>query len=309
MSHNRAGTGGQWFSSFLARNRVEPTTEAHTQMGQHVLDDDEEWYKVDGEDLERQDEGGGEVKGEEKSGGKEWNPAEYRVELSGYKDGLFGRKNSDEENTGETGNTALGLDGAGTAGRDPVKSKPEALYFSMRPTLLEDCYLTSTVPSLFGLTLPPCCPEMQVAYENIVHRLRAIWLRETSYCHITNAAEYRTVVLITAYIIQSQLSRETPPGDFPPALAVKRTPWRREPVFLFEIYWAAYFVREADMMLHWPNMTEESRGAQRFANAVVPIPKELHVRVRNKENLKWVIELWEKWHAEKRKDMRDDNGV
>ena len=72
---------------------------------------------------------------------------------------------------------------------------------------------------------------------------------------------------------------------------------------MFEMYWASYFVREAQMMAQCGDVSEEQREKQDFATRLYPIPKELGIVFRKRENRKGVVGLWEVWHREKRADM------
>jgi hypothetical protein len=160
------------------------------------------------------------------------------------------------------------------------------------------------VPSLFTLSLPPCGLGLQIAYENIVHRLRTLYLsspRPSPSSHLTH-------VLSICTAIHTALATEVTQFPITPSRhrAHLRTPWRRESVVLFESHWVAYFVREAGMMAQWASMTEAQQEKQDFSNRLYPIPKELGIVVRNRRNRRGVVGLWEAWHKEKRADVFGD---
>lgn len=54
------------------------------------------------------------------------------------------------------------------------------------------------------------------------------------------------------------------------------------------------------MLEQWPGMTKQAKEKQDFANRMYLIPKELGVVVKRRELRDGVLELWRKWHEEKR---------
>ena len=145
---------------------------------------------------------------------------------------------------------------------------------------------------------------MQIAYENIVHRLRALYLASPA----PSPSKDLDHVLSICIAVHAALATEATqsPPDLSLHRAHLRTPWRREAVVMFESHWADYFVREAGMMAQWARMTEAQQEKQDFTNRLYPIPKELCVVVRDRRNRKGVVGLWESWHKEKRADMFGD---
>lgn len=69
-------------------------------------------------------------------------------------------------------------------------------------------------------------------------------------------------------------------------------------------------MREAGVLKRWPRMTEAERDRQEFSQSMFRVPRELGVMVKCRENQASVFELWEKWHALKRRDLvREKKGV
>jgi hypothetical protein len=110
-----------------------------------------------------------------------------------------------------------------------------------------------TVPTLFSTALPPCGLVPQLAYENIVHRLRALWLSRSQ-----NPSANLSVTSLCRVILADLKTEE----DQPISQALK--PWRRSSVFAYEVRWARYFVREAETMDKRPTMTEKQADKQDF---------------------------------------------
>jgi hypothetical protein len=149
------------------------------------------------------------------------------------------------------------------------------------------------VPSLLSTKLPPCGLELQVSYQNVLHRLRRIWL------HF--AAHDSTVpsLLDVCKVVKLHIEREHFSQPFGTGACM---PWRRANVFKFEFKWAMYFVREAEVMERWPRMNAGQRDRQEHAYRLFLVPKELGLVVR-KENKDAVMGLWKEWNEEKRADM------
>jgi hypothetical protein len=254
-------TGG-WFSSLLGRDR----SEARDQMVRDVVDDDDDWCDVP-------------------HGEEERNNCEQNMDGAG----------------GQCDETAL--KSTGDDGNNSIERKESSNLHPSKPFPSCQAAINSQypVPPLFSLALPPCGPHVQVAYENVVHRLRAVHLQATS----TNSSNstYSPSTLTTS-LCQAVLTSLTHENQQSPAgtqvRTGRRTPWRSEVVFRYEIAWAKYFVREAQMLEQWPSMTEQAREKQDFANRMYLIPKELGLVVKKREMRDGVLELWMVWHEGKR---------
>lgn len=155
--------------------------------------------------------------------------------------------------------------------------------------------LTIAVPSLFGQDLPPCGPIQQVAYANVNKRLRKLWLQ-----HINDQSDDNPILSIC---IRVRNDLEAEANEFPSGNQLgtkKRKPWRRKIVFEYEYRWSKYFLREAEMqqMIHETNKAQLEE--QVFLDGVYPIPKELHMVVKDRLNKIMVQEAWKTWNAKKR---------
>ena len=111
-----------------------------------------------------------------------------------------------------------------------------------------------TVPTLFSTALPPCGLLPQLAYDNIVHRLRALWLSRSQ-----DPSSGNLSILSLCRTVLADLKTEE---DQPVSQALN--PWRRSSVFAYEVRWARYFVREAETMDKRPRMTEKQADKQDF---------------------------------------------
>lgn len=95
---------------------------------------------------------------------------------------------------------------------------PLALDFN--PTIAHRNPTNMAVPAIFGKDLPPCGPEVQVAYENVNTRLRKHWLAHRGHqpvvevCNVVKEELVNQNFLFPAFTIK---------GVFK-----KRKPWRRE---------------------------------------------------------------------------------
>ncbi|KAH7087789.1 hypothetical protein FB567DRAFT_621870 [Paraphoma chrysanthemicola] len=156
------------------------------------------------------------------------------------------------------------------------------------------------MPSLFSKTLPPCGYEIQVAYQNMVHRLRLSWLHYVARTQSTENVPLHSFCADIKRRLELEQNRD-PIGAL--HKTGERTPWRRETVFAFELRWADYFVREAGMMQRWPNLGEAERDRQQFMHRLFPIPKELKIVIKNKDIKREIIALWNTWNGEKRMDL------
>lgn len=154
------------------------------------------------------------------------------------------------------------------------------------------------MPALLNDNLPPCGLYPQLAYENVVRRLRKIWLQRAVQDH-TNVP----LVEICNWILQDYKieAEDSPPGT--EYLTRQRQPWRREEVFRYEIRWAQYFVREAEVMEKRSTMSKEDLGMQDFRDKLQPIPRELGIYIRKSGYKKTVLELWMAWHQDKRREV------
>ncbi|CAN9433883.1 unnamed protein product [Alternaria alternata] len=147
----------------------------------------------------------------------------------------------------------------------------------------------TSMPTLFSTALPPCGLLPQLAYDNMVHRLRALWLSRSQ-----NPSANLSVLSLCRIVLADLKTEEDQPVSQP------LNPWRRSSVFAYEVRWARYFVREAETMDKRPGMTEKQADKQDFMDRMYPIPKELKIVVANRKNQKQVLDLWKEWHHGKR---------
>ncbi|KAL1793784.1 hypothetical protein ACET3X_008766 [Alternaria dauci] len=147
----------------------------------------------------------------------------------------------------------------------------------------------TSMPTLFSTNLPPCGLLPQLAYENIVHRLRALW-HECS----QNPSANISVPSLCREVLDALKTEEDQP------VSQTLNPYRRPSVFMYEIRWARYFMREAETMEKRPGMTEKQADKQDFMDRMYPIPKELKIVVANRKNQKQILDLWKAWHHGKR---------
>jgi hypothetical protein len=163
---------------------------------------------------------------------------------------------------------------------------------TMDPIL--EAQLLSGMPSLLSTSLPPVGLELQVSYQNVLHRLRRIWL------HHAADASTNTSFLDMCKLVQSHLEGEYSSHQL---TTVPRTPWRRDSVFKWELKWAAYFVREADLRQRWPEMDQAARDRTYRANRQNWVPPELSGVVMMRGNWFTRLKLWKVWTKEKDGDM------
>ncbi|KAF5844484.1 hypothetical protein GGP41_007514 [Bipolaris sorokiniana] len=163
----------------------------------------------------------------------------------------------------------------------------------------DELALLPYMPPLFGCELPPCGLMPQIAYQNVVQRLRKWWL--------LRAKETPTEISLT-YICEKvfdDLLDESEKLPFGKANnTTRRTPWRREQVFKFEPCWAHYFVLEARQMNERSSTTamkQETRDAH--PEAEYGIPMTLGIHVKNPANREHVCHLWREWHKKKRRPI------
>lgn len=141
------------------------------------------------------------------------------------------------------------------------------------------------MPSLFGLDLPPCNADIQVAYENVVNRLRVRWLNQrgsigtVDLCHAVKTELSNQNFMFPAFSIK---------GPFK-----KRKPWRRENVFKYELRWIDYFVKEAQAQS--PDLMTESELMERRKESSAPAALGFNLGDRPD-----VRKLWDEWNAKMR---------
>jgi hypothetical protein len=152
------------------------------------------------------------------------------------------------------------------------------------------------MPSLFSTSLPPCGLEFQLAYENVLHRLRCIWLHHAADPSIDTPNVADICKLVKRHL---ELEQHTQPLN----TGGPRKPWRREWVFMYELRWANYFVREAQLLHFWPEMSEKQKERMQFAFKVRPMPKELAIVIRKRETENAILNLWVAWSKWKRADL------
>jgi hypothetical protein len=151
------------------------------------------------------------------------------------------------------------------------------------------------VPTLLSTDLPPCGYIPQIAYGNVVRRLRKVWLERANQ-HTDNIP-----LLDICNWVRGGLEAEAEDSPVGKERGTKaRRPWRREDVFDYELRWARYFVREVEAFEKRPKMTEAELDKQDFMDKMFPIPKELSLYVKNNLNKKWVLDMWKAWHHKKR---------
>ncbi|KAJ5061406.1 hypothetical protein J3E72DRAFT_190750, partial [Bipolaris maydis] len=163
----------------------------------------------------------------------------------------------------------------------------------------DELALLPYMPPLFGCELPPCGLMPQLAYQNVVRRLRKLWL--------LRAKENPTEISLK-YICEKVLDElldESEKLPFGKAnKTTRRTPWRREQVFRFEPCWAHYFVLEARRMSGRSSMTSmegETQDAHPETEFVIPMTLGIHVK--NPANKEHVCQLWKEWHKKKRRPV------
>ena len=150
------------------------------------------------------------------------------------------------------------------------------------------------MPSLFTTSLPPCGYVLQLAYQNVLHRFRRLHLQHPS-----------TLILSLCTTVHSSLiAEESAQRAGTLALTGTRTPWRREIVLEYELRWAKYFVREAEVAEKWARWNKVQREKQDLVHRLYPVPKELGIIFRKRENTKGVHGLWMVWHGGKRADLK-----
>lgn len=145
------------------------------------------------------------------------------------------------------------------------------------------------MPKLFGLHLPPCGAEVQVAYEMVVTRLREKWL-------LLRGQQSASFIVgeVHEELFNEQLkwSAGYLKGPYKP-----RKPWCREEVFKYQLRWIHYFVREAYALEPDSEqlMTESELSAKLGMLCVVP-PELYFLQIENEI----LLAKWENWHAKKR---------
>jgi hypothetical protein len=138
------------------------------------------------------------------------------------------------------------------------------------------------MPSLLDTTFPPCGLNASIAYENVLHRLRLLWLHTPAPTSLLSLCE--TVELALAHDnIMSSLK-----------------PYRRLAVFINELRWIKYFIREAGVAQEWDKMSIQEKHKQEFMERMYTVPKELGILFKKKQNREGVLGKWEVWNAVKR---------
>lgn len=138
------------------------------------------------------------------------------------------------------------------------------------------------MPALFGTDLPPCGPDVQVAYSNVNALLRQRWIyykgaqSASNICHLVKAHLHNQNEIWPPFFSRSETKH--------------RQPWRRENVFQYELRWIDYFVRESQA----PEPMTESEIIDRAKES--SIPKELRITCNRND----VLQLWDAWHEKKR---------
>ncbi|KAL6160423.1 hypothetical protein ACJBU6_01762 [Exserohilum turcicum] len=151
------------------------------------------------------------------------------------------------------------------------------------------------MPPLFSKDLPPCGLHPQVAYEDVVHRLRKAWLL----CAKQNPANIPLLAICKSVLDEYKTEAiDSPPGT--EAGTKERKPWRRERIFQWEISWAKYFVREVETLASRASMTEEEKEQEDYILDLCPVPQELYIYVKNKANRNELLEMWRAWQKKKR---------
>lgn len=140
--------------------------------------------------------------------------------------------------------------------------------------------LTRPVPPLFDKELPPCGPEMQVAYERLVNLLRSRWL---------DSGGHSTVAELVSELEDELADEQRRQPLHSERMTRRRDPWRREIVFLYEIRWCKYFVREA-----------ADQELDPYAIDIKPptVPPELKFKWEITD--KKLLKRWREWNARKR---------
>ncbi|KAF1946976.1 hypothetical protein EJ02DRAFT_461938 [Clathrospora elynae] len=162
----------------------------------------------------------------------------------------------------------------------------------------EELRLPPNMPTLLSTDLPPCGLIPQLAYENVNNRLRKLWLQRAT----KEPVDVPLVGLCNR--VREDLEAEAEASPIDSELGIKaRKPWRRENVFVYELCWSRYFVRESEVMEKRPKMSAKELEQQEFLEVKYPIPRELKIINKNNLNTKIVIEGWKKWHHGKRGTM------
>jgi hypothetical protein len=149
------------------------------------------------------------------------------------------------------------------------------------------------VPALFGLDLPPCGLEQQVAYESLVLRLRTTWLNHGGRLSPIDVVQVLKGELDAQNYRWPSRSHKGSHKGFLKGTSQRRTPWCRENVFAFQLRWIEYFAREAQAQD--PQLMTESELMERSKENGVP--PELKLRVSRPD----VLRLWNEWNEKKRK--------
>lgn len=213
----------------------------------------------------------------------------------------YGNKGAEDDGewsdiVSENDNDATSSVDHGRSTDDDTSASQEDVEVSARSTyspFTSRTQLTSPVPNLFSKTLPPCGPIPQVAYENVNYRLRKLWLQRTA----DTIDNHPVSLLSICRTVKETLDTEA--ENFPHT-GQPELPWRRQDVMLYELRWAAYFIREAELLEKSGTMSEGNKARQRYMDRLFPVLRELRIVVRNGVNKQGVLEKWRVWNRGKR---------
>jgi hypothetical protein len=149
------------------------------------------------------------------------------------------------------------------------------------------------MPPLFSKTFPPSGYDLQLAHQNVIHRLRRMYLSSPA----------TTTPLQLIQILSTHLASERPTPNAAMRGKLQLYPYRRPSVFAVEVKWVAYFVREAGVLERWEGMTGQERQKQGFAWRLYPVPRELGIIIRKAGNARRVRDTWAEWCKEKRGEL------
>jgi hypothetical protein len=138
------------------------------------------------------------------------------------------------------------------------------------------------MPSLISTMLPPCGLNANIAYENVLHRLRLLWLHTPA----------STSLLSLCETVELALAHEN--------LIYPLRPYRCLAIFIYELRWIKYFIREAAVAEEWDKMSSEEKRKQDFVEKMYVVPEELEIDFKKEENREGVLMKWEVWNAVKR---------
>ncbi|KAF2744423.1 hypothetical protein M011DRAFT_489009 [Sporormia fimetaria CBS 119925] len=158
--------------------------------------------------------------------------------------------------------------------------------------------LLQYMPSLFDTARPPCNADIQIAYEIVNTRLRSVWLEAYGRKSVVDTCE------LVRKILRNQ-DRLVPMGTAK-GPDKRRRPWCREIVWLYQLRWADYFVREAKAMV--PLLMTESEYLEGKKSMPV-VPPELQFDSLERHVPEYVLEQWKMWNEKKRGGVPSIPGV